>query len=85
LANEAAPYTVTNITPDVTGIQGWSAADIAQAVKSNMEKQSARILCAPMTGGPMKMGGMAVSDLKDIGTYISTLPPIANGPFKCQP
>ncbi len=84
-AGEPIPYTVTNITPDATGIQGWNAGDIAQAIKSNTEKQTARILCAPMPGGPAKFGGMEVADLKDIGTYLSTIPPIVNGPFKCQP
>jgi hypothetical protein len=30
------------------------------------------------------MGDMADADLLDIGNYLTTLPPIANGPFKCD-
>lgn len=78
-------YTSTNITPDATGIAGWSALDIAQAVKTNTEKSSARKLCPPMPGGFMRMGDMDMADLQDIGKYLSTLPPIVNGPFKCDP
>lgn len=84
-AGDPKVYTSTNITLDATGIAGWSAMDIASAVKSNTDKTSAQLLCAPMPGGAMKLGGMSNSDLMDIGRYLSTIPPVANGPFKCLP
>lgn len=82
---DSVTYTSTNITPDATGIAGWSALDIGQAVKTNTEKSSARKLCPPMPGGPGRMGDMEQADLLDIGRYLSTIPPIQNGPFKCDP
>jgi mono/diheme cytochrome c family protein len=76
--------TSTNITPDATGIAGWSADDIAQSIKTNTEKGTNRVLCDAMPGGPGRMGDMTDADLQDIGNYLSTIAPIANGPFKCD-
>jgi mono/diheme cytochrome c family protein len=84
-AGDAGSFTSTNITPDATGIAGWKAADVVQGVKSGVQKMSLKPLCGGMPAGPGKMGDMTVEDLTDIGNYLTTLPPINNGPFKCQP
>ena len=75
--------TSVNITPDATGLATWSIADIVAALKSNTEKGTARALCNSHPGGPERLGKMADGDMLDIATYIHTLPPVANGPFKC--
>jgi mono/diheme cytochrome c family protein len=78
-----ASFTSTNLTPDATGLMGWSVDDIIQSVKTNTEKGSHRPLCATMPGGPGKMGDLTDGDLKDIAIYLHNLKPIANGPFTC--
>ena len=77
--------TSVNITPDATGLATWSVADIVAALKTNTEKDTKRTFCATHPGGPELFGKMADGDVQDIATYIHTLPPVANGPFKCVP
>jgi mono/diheme cytochrome c family protein len=72
-----------NITPDATGIGGWTVNDVVQTLKTDMEKGTGEKLCAPMNGGPNGFGGLADADLTDIGQFLTTLAPIANGPFHC--
>lgn len=72
-----------NLTPDATGLAGWSASDVVQTLKTDREKGTGRMLCAPMPGGPDGLGGLFDADLTDLATFVHTLPPIANGPFAC--
>ena len=82
----APENTSVNITPDMaTGIGSWSVADIVSALKSNTEKGTGRVFCNTHPGGPELFGKMTDGDMTDIATYIHTLPPVANGPFKCVP
>lgn len=84
-SNSAKPmsFTSTNLTPDATGLAGWSVDDIVQSMKTNTEKGTHRSLCVTMPGGPGRMGDLTDGDLTDIATYIHNLAPIANGPFTC--
>lgn len=77
--------TSVNITPDATGLATWSIADIVAAMKSNTEKGTGRVFCNTHPGGPELYGKMTDGDMTDIATYIHTLPPVKNGPFKCLP
>jgi mono/diheme cytochrome c family protein len=79
----APVHTSSNITPDATGLANWSIDDIVTALKTNKEKGTNRAFCNTHPGGPERFGKMADSDLRDIATYIHTLPPVANGPFTC--
>jgi len=81
----AAEQTSTNITPDPTGLAGWTVDDIATTIKSNLEKGTSRELCNTHPGGPERLGKMTDPDVHDLATYIHSLPPVANGPFKCLP
>jgi hypothetical protein len=74
-----------NITPHATGVQGWTAAAVATAIKTGVEKDGMR-LCPPMPSGPMAaFSGITDSDARDIGNYITRLPPIANTvPLVCH-
>jgi mono/diheme cytochrome c family protein len=80
----AAPNVSANITPDATGLATWSVADIVAALKTNTEKGTGRTFCNTHPGGPNRLGAMTDADLTDIANYIHTLPPVMNGPFKCQ-
>ncbi|HVZ36236.1 MAG TPA: hypothetical protein VG963_27600 [Polyangiaceae bacterium] len=81
----APVQTSTNITPDMTtGIGSWSIDDIVTAIKTNKEKGTNRELCNTHPGGPDRLGMMADGDLRDLATYLHTLPPIKNGPFQCM-
>jgi mono/diheme cytochrome c family protein len=79
----AAPNTSVNLTPDPTGLAGWTVDDIVSAIKTNSEKGTGRKLCNTHPGGPERLGGMKDEDLRDLALYIHTLPPVANGPFRC--
>ena len=81
----APEHTSVNITPDATGIAGWSVDDIVAALKSDTEKGTGRAFCSTHPGGGDMYGKMTDADARDIATYIHTLPPVANGPFKCVP
>ena len=73
-----------NLTPDITGLAGWTAADIIASVQFDKEKGSGRDLCPPMPGGPNRDGDMTPGDLTDIANYLTTLQPISYGRFGCD-
>lgn len=81
----APQHTSVNITPDATGIAGWTVDDIVAAIKGGTEKAGGRALCGTHPGGADNYGKMTDADARDVATYIHTLPPVANGPFKCLP
>jgi mono/diheme cytochrome c family protein len=75
--------TSTNLTPDATGLAGWTVADIVESIKTNTEKGTKRALCDTMPGGPGRMGDLADGDLTDIATYLHTIAPIASQAYQC--
>ncbi len=79
----AAEHTSVNITPDATGLASWTVDDIVNALKTNTEKGTGRTFCNTHPGGAELFGKMTASDMRDIATYVHTLPPVANGPFTC--
>ena len=76
---------MANITPDSTGIAGWTIDDIVTAIKAGTEKDTGRTLCNSHPATSDYYGKMADGDARDIATYIHSLPPVVNGPFKCTP
>jgi len=79
----APKHTSVNLTPDETGLKGWSVDDIVAALKTNTEKGTGRMFCNTHPGGPERLGAMMDGDMKDIAIYLHSLPPVKNGPFKC--
>jgi mono/diheme cytochrome c family protein len=68
-----------DITPDPTGIGGWSPENVVIALQHGMGEHTAG-LCRPMPSGPTGgFGGMLAQDARDIGTYLTTIPPIPGG------
>jgi mono/diheme cytochrome c family protein len=70
----------SNITPDATGIKGWSVKDIVNALKKGEDAdQDGAPLCPPMPAGPMgAFGGMSTEDATDIAHYLLSIPPGKN-------
>ena len=67
-----------NITPDETGIEGWTAADVRTVIKTGVDTDGNH-LCPPMPFGPMgAFGGMTDAHAQAIGEYVTRLPPIEN-------
>jgi len=62
--------TSTNLTPDATGLGGWSVDDLVTTMKTNKDKATGAALCRTHPGGPERLGGMADDDLRDIAVYI---------------
>ena len=83
LIKGAPANTSANITPDSTGIAGWTVDDIVAAIKLGTEKGTGRALCNSHPATADYYGQMADADARDIATYIHSLPPVVNGPFTC--
>jgi mono/diheme cytochrome c family protein len=79
----APKHTSVNLTPDDTGLKSWSIDDIVNALKTNTQKGTGRTFCNTHPGGPERLGAMKEDDMRDLATYIHTLPPVKNGPFTC--
>ncbi len=62
-----------NLTPDTTGLKDWTAAQIANAIKTDKDDKSV-MLCSPMRGLP----NITDQDAMDIAVYLKAIPPVAN-------
>jgi mono/diheme cytochrome c family protein len=68
-----------DITPHANGIAGWSAADVASALRQGTSPQGSS-LCRPMPAGPFgALGALSRDDAHDIGLYLTTIPPVDGG------
>ena len=63
----------SNLTPDSTGLQGWTALQIVTAIKSGKD-EAGRTICSPMRPLP----NITTQDATDIATYLLGIPPVAN-------
>jgi mono/diheme cytochrome c family protein len=67
-----------NITPDATGLQGWSMQQIEDAISKGKD-QMGNAVCAATHGSMVSpYAALTQEDLDDITTYIMNLPPAAN-------
>jgi cytochrome c553 len=67
----------SNITPDATGISGWTASDVATALKAGTNK-AATPLCGSMPSAAKGYGGLTTEDATAIGVYLTTIPAVSN-------
>ncbi len=66
-----------DITPDPTGIAGWTASEVARLLIDGTPPGGAA-LCRPMPSGPTgALGGLSLADANAIGVYLTTLAPVA--------
>ncbi len=62
-----------NLTPDVTGLAGWTAPQISTAITTAKDKLS-RQICG------MRANSMTALDATDIANYLQAIPAVANTP-----
>jgi mono/diheme cytochrome c family protein len=76
--------TSSNLTPDPTGIQGWTPQDVSGTLLNGHRKgdDAGPALCPRMPSGPNSVGGLTDGDRTDLGKFLTTLAPVANGPFE---
>jgi mono/diheme cytochrome c family protein len=68
-----------NITPDESGIAGWTPDTVATLLKKGTDEGGQRI-CRPMPAGPDGAhGALTDDDALDIGLYLTTIAKIASG------
>jgi mono/diheme cytochrome c family protein len=68
-----------DVTPDSTGIVGWTADDVAHVLAEGKTPRGTE-LCRPMPAGPAGgLGALTAQDAHDIGVYLTTIPPVPGG------
>jgi hypothetical protein len=73
-----------NITPDTTGLDGWTVDEILTVLHQGVGKDGQPV-CPPMPVGPQgAFGGMTTDDAKDIATYLLSIPPKVNVVPECE-
>lgn len=66
----------SNATPDVTGVAGWTADDVARALVEGTAPGGGAP-CRPMPSGPSgSLGGLSAADAHALGVYLTTLAPL---------
>src|SRR5262249_53926225 len=64
-----------NVTPDATGLAGWTMQQIEDAISKGKD-QMGNAVCAATHGSMISpYAALEQADLDDITTYIMTLPP----------
>ena len=76
-AYPAKIYTA-NLTPDATGIKGWSVADVVKAFKGGLDRQGKGVCAATHGATTSAYAGLTDSDANDLANYVLSIPPIAN-------
>ncbi len=67
-----------NLTSDVTGLGGWSKAQIKAAIAEGRDRDN-KAVCAATHGGVISpYAALEEQDLDDIVEYLASLPPIVN-------
>ena len=61
-----------NLTPDPTGLEGWTAPQILTAIKTAKDNMG-RSIC-----GMRAVSGLTDEDATDIANYLQAIPPVAN-------
>ena len=68
-----------NLTPDKTGLQGWTQDQIVTAITMAKDKDG-KTLCAPMAANPV----ITPEDAKSIADYLLSLTAVANSVTACK-
>jgi cytochrome c551/c552 len=75
----AMMFQASNLTPDATGVQGWSTDDLVTAIISAKDQLGAT-LCSPMRAN----AAITEADATAIADYLKSLPPVANAVNACM-
>jgi mono/diheme cytochrome c family protein len=78
-----AMITTANLTPDATGLAGWTVQQIKTAIKDGKDRTGGGV-CAGTHGlTTSPYAGLTDADVTDIATYITTVPAIMNARTDC--
>jgi mono/diheme cytochrome c family protein len=66
-----------NLTPDETGLKGWTTDQIV-AVLKQAKDPNGKGICPPMPAGMAGFAGLTAEDAMDIANYLVNLPPKSN-------
>jgi mono/diheme cytochrome c family protein len=67
-----------NLTPDSSGLAGWTAPNIVTAIKTAKDRMG-KTLCAPMRAN----AAISEADATAIGDYLLSIPPVAHPVAAC--
>ncbi len=65
-----------NLTPDSTGLAGWTADEFMQAMRTGKHRGTGRPILPPMPWPAL--AAMTDDDLRSIFAYLQSLPPVTN-------
>jgi mono/diheme cytochrome c family protein len=84
-ADYPATITTRNLTPDATGLMGWTHAQISTAIAQGKDRDG-KAVCAATHGSMISpYAGLEQADLDDITNYLQSLTPVANNTgMDCQ-
>jgi predicted GIY-YIG superfamily endonuclease len=77
----AGPWGISytkNLTPDPTGLGGWTEKDFIAAIRSGKDRGTGRPIMPPMPIQDYR--SFTDEDLKSIFAYLQTVPPVKNTP-----
>jgi mono/diheme cytochrome c family protein len=75
----------SNLTPDATGLAGWTAQQIVDTLTTGHQKGAqGAALCPPMPSGSATFGGLTRQDLGSLAAYFLAVPRVPNGPFEAK-
>jgi mono/diheme cytochrome c family protein len=72
-----------NLTPDATGLMGWSKMQIKNAIAEGRDRENKQVCAATHGGAISPYAALEPQDLDDIVEYIYNLPPVANDTVTC--
>ena len=72
IGGTATMVQTSNLTPDASGLMSWNVSQVAAAITTAKDK-NAKSIC-----GMRALANMTISDATDIGTYLLSIPAVAN-------
>jgi hypothetical protein len=72
-----------NLTPDATGLMGWSRDQIRKAIGEGRDRDNNSVCAATHGGAISPYAALEPADLDDIVEYIYNLPPVMNDTVTC--
>ena len=67
-----------NLTPDATGLQGWTAMEIGNAIAKGKDRDGKAVCAATHGSVTSTYAGLDAQDLADIVSYLQSIPAGAN-------
>lgn len=80
LVDASYPATITtrNLTPDATGLMGWSAQQVKDAIAKGKDRDGKAVCAATHGSVTSTYAGLEAGDLDDIVQFLQSIPATAN-------